>query len=119
MNDQSKMNQIRAQLDAQSEYTPAEKAFSEKEIDKTIQGEISRVYSEKKGINNNMRLAKMICDLNPDLPNAFKAKFEVMSINAHFATNVAVVISDCEKNGIKLKMSETGTVNTKIEKIGD
>jgi len=59
---------------------------------------------EKKQINHHMLLAETIIKCNPDLPVAFKSKFEAMATNAHFATNVCVVICDAIDSGIILKL---------------
>jgi len=111
-------------LDDQFAFTlPKQSAALEKkkeeQIDKTIKGEVSRVRSEKKGLTGNRALALRILDLNPDLPAAFKSKFEVMVVNTHFSTNVQLVIEDCYKNGIKLKLSEGETNPVKLRKTGD
>jgi len=112
----SKMDEMRAQLDVHSSFQPSPVVPSDNEINDCIEGEVSRIYSEKKGIQSNMNLAKRILDLNPKLPKAYKTKFEVMAINAHFATNVSVVINDCIDKGIKLKMNEKGCIIKKIKK---
>lgn len=69
-------------------------------------GEDSQLISSEKHPDANRQLAKRILDLNPNLPKAYKSKFEVMAVNTHFATNVVVVIEDCKKNGIVLNLSE-------------
>jgi hypothetical protein len=53
-------------------------------------------------INHNMRLAEKVLEFNPDMPPAYKSKFEIMSNNAHFATNVCVVICDAIDNKIPI-----------------
>jgi len=130
---QGKMDAMRAQLDAQSGFIPQKYEPTDAEVDSVIRDEagssvteqnpikdqITKLYSKKMGIDANMQLAKQIIDLNPDLPKAFKAKFEVMAINAHFATNVQVVIADCYKHKIKLKMSEGGKSPKRLKKVGE
>ena len=115
----SKMDEMRKELDKESTFEPTPAIPSDKEINDCIDGEISRVYSEKVGIKANMKLAKKIIELNPDLPTAFKTKFEVMSINAHFATNISVVIQNCINGGIDIKTTEKEDATTKVEKNED
>ena len=114
----SKMDDIRAKLDAElpPEFFAERNKLKEQEIDDAIQGEVTRVYNEKKGIDANMKLAKTIVDLNPYLPSAFKTKFEVMSINAYFASNIQRIIEDCKKHNIELKLSNVKTNPKKITK---
>lgn len=110
----SKMDDMRKVYDEQTPAVPATSAmlFSEDEINNTIAGEVSRVRSQKVGMDQNRTLALRILDLNPDLPTAYRAKFEVMTVNSHFAKNVHVVINDCYKHGIELKLTEP--VNGKL-----
>jgi len=118
------MDEKRAEFDLEQEQLKwlennKKQNDNEKEIDDAIEGEISRVYDEKRGIDNNMELAKRIIDLNPELPKAFQSKFKVMSINAHFAKNVSVVIENAKKNGIDLELNkQKETQNIKLEKLG-
>ena len=115
----SKMDQQRAILDAQSTFVPTLKAPNDQEIDSIIRGEITKLYTKKVGITANMDLAKRIIDLNEDLPAAFRSKFEVMAINAEFASCIQGVINDCNKRGIKLKLVAIESNPKRIEKVGD
>jgi len=56
-------------------------------------------------INHQMKLSEIVLKCNPDLPQAFKSKFEIMSTNSHFATNVCVVIYDTINCGFNIKLS--------------
>lgn len=69
-------------------------------------GEETPKISSIKHPDANRQLAQRILELNPNLPKAYKSKFETMAINSHFATNVHVVIEDCKNHGILLKLSE-------------
>ena len=115
----SKMDEMRAQLDAQSTFAPNPVVPDDSVINKTIKGEVTRIHSQKSGIDANMTLAKRILDLNPELPSAFRSKFEAMAINAEFASCINGVINDCKKYSIILKMTEIKSNPQKIRKVGD
>ena len=117
-----KMDDVRAKLDAESSVdVRASNEWSNKEINKIIEGkptEIHRPKPDPDKMGKNMKLAARVVDLNPDLPPAFKSKFEIMSENAHFAINVYVVIEDARKH-IDLKLTDGKVYNSKIEPIGE
>ena len=99
----SKMDDMRAQLDAQSNFVPSPRKNAAGIEMGDIGGE-SKVISKKADPDNNRKLAQRIIELNPDLPVAFKSKFAIMAENTHFAKNVSVVIADCLEKGINLNM---------------
>lgn len=123
---QSKMDKQRAELDAQSTFIPNMKPLpNDDKINEVIRGEITKLHSKKIGVDANMSLAKRILDLNPNLPKAFQAKFEVCAIDGKFAECIGGVINDCnkyyEKAGTKLKLKLVAIESNpkKIKKVGD
>lgn len=101
----SKMDDMRKVYDAQSKIVPQEPVDDGRVVLEQNEEE-SKIINDKPKINHNIKLAERILKLNPNLPPAYKSKFELMSKNAHFATNVCVVIDDALNNGIKLLLSE-------------
>ena len=120
-------NEIRTKLDAEAgvnigshRTTSHDHEMSDKAINKIIEGEPTEIHRPKPDPNKmdkNMKLAARVIELNPDLPPAFKSKFEIMSENAHFATNVYVVIEDARKH-MNLKLTDGKVYNNKIEPVG-